>query len=341
MRLQPRCGLLPVRCTPPRPRARAGPRGAAAAGRADASRRLRSPYTNTYYDPEDPSAEVEGEEEYDRPSAELRKYEEAANEVFDMYRERYYSGPPAPKASLSSVYFWDPVDSEASMAGCILFHNVAETPGIQGTWDSIHVAEVTEGQGKGDLAGTCHYKLTTTVILQCDTEGEGVKNNVGGYRMQVMEKDMKNDAENTHLVPQTRPPATPGPSPCLNHAGPASTGEHRDHGSGHGEQDAEPDEGPPATAVLLSTRPRALRWVCLLSRRKSTLGRRRRRRNGYVTSTAGRPARPGPCCGKRSWKPRVTSELQNPLSVPTPPGTPPALRHRGRGQGLHAASAQG
>ena len=204
-----------MRCTHPRPRARAGPRGAAAAaGRADASRRFRSPYTNTYYDPEDPSAEVEGEEEYDRPSAELRKYEEAANEVFDMYRERYYSGPPAPKASLSSVYFWDPVDSEASMAGCILFHNVAETPGIQGTWDSIHVAEVTEGQGKGDLAGTCHYKLTTTVILQCDTEGEGVKNNVGGYRMQVMEKDMKNDAENTHLVPQPRPPATPGPSPA-------------------------------------------------------------------------------------------------------------------------------
>ena len=26
--------------------------------------------------------------------------------------------------------------------------------------------------------GTSHYKLTTTVILQCDTEGEGVKNNV-------------------------------------------------------------------------------------------------------------------------------------------------------------------
>ena len=67
------------------------------------------------------------EEKAGRPSAELRKYEEAANEVFDMYRERYYSGPPAPKASLSSAYFWDPVDSDASMAGCILFHNVAET----------------------------------------------------------------------------------------------------------------------------------------------------------------------------------------------------------------------
>jgi capping protein beta len=67
--------------------------------------------------------------------------------------------------------------------------------GIAGTWDSIHVAEVTEGD-----KGTSRYKLTTTIILQCDTEAEGVKNNVGGYRMQVMEKDMKNDAENTHLV---------------------------------------------------------------------------------------------------------------------------------------------
>lgn len=66
--------------------------------------------------------------------------------------------------------------------------------GIAGTWDSIHVAEVTEG------SKTSHYKLTTTIILECDTEGEGVKNKVGGYRMQVMEKDLKNDAENTHLV---------------------------------------------------------------------------------------------------------------------------------------------
>lgn len=96
----------------------------------------RSPYTNKYYDPEDPTAAVEGEEEYDRPSDELRKYEEAANEVFDMYRERYYSGPPAPKSSLSSAYFWDPVGSDATMAGCILFHNVAETP-VRGSIDTV------------------------------------------------------------------------------------------------------------------------------------------------------------------------------------------------------------
>jgi capping protein beta len=47
----------------------------------------RSPYTNKYYDPEDPAAEVD-ESEFEKPSEELRRYEEAANEVFDMYRER-------------------------------------------------------------------------------------------------------------------------------------------------------------------------------------------------------------------------------------------------------------
>jgi len=152
----------------------------------------RSPYTNKYFDPEDPSADVD--QEYELPSEELRRYEEAANEVFDLYRERYYSGPPAPKASLSSCYFWNPIGSDANMAGCILFHNVAETDGITGTWDSIHVAEIKDGEKQS------HYKLTTTIILQCTTSAEGVTNEVGGYKMQVMERDMNTDAENTHLV---------------------------------------------------------------------------------------------------------------------------------------------
>jgi hypothetical protein len=119
----------------------------------------------------------------------------------------YYSGPPAPKASLSSCYFWNPVGSDANMAGCILFHNgepvalvltlrtildfgcmanaVAETNGITGTWDSIHVAEVKNG------AKESHYKLTTTIILQCTTSAEGVANEVGGYKMQVVRKCLR------------------------------------------------------------------------------------------------------------------------------------------------------
>ena len=60
---------------------------------------------------------------------------------------------------------------------------VAETDGITGTWDSIHIAEVGKD---ADKDGKVHYKLTTTIILQCVTTAEGVTNNVGGYRMQVV-----------------------------------------------------------------------------------------------------------------------------------------------------------
>merc|ERR1711871_611561 len=81
------------------------------------------------------------------------------------------------------------------MAACILFHTEAENGTISGTWDSIHIAEVTERSPQ-----SAFYKLTTTIILQCQTTAEGVKNDVGGYRMQVMEREMANDATSTHLV---------------------------------------------------------------------------------------------------------------------------------------------
>lgn len=154
----------------------------------------RSPWSNKYYDPEDPAAAIE-DDSLAIPGDDLRKYEQAANEMFDLYRERYYSGPPAPKLSLSSVYFWEPEDASTNMAACILFHSEAETDGITGTWDSIHIAEVTERSPTAAF-----YKLTTTIILQCETTAEGVKNDVGGYRMQVLEKEMANDASSTHLV---------------------------------------------------------------------------------------------------------------------------------------------
>ena len=101
-------------------------------------------------------------------------------------------------------------------------HAEAENGSISGTWDSIHIAEVTERSPQ-----SAFYKLTTTIILQCQTTAEGVKNDVGGYRMQVvsvprhsdflqnfacdcscfhnifgcqLEREMPNDASSTHLV---------------------------------------------------------------------------------------------------------------------------------------------
>eukprot|EP01050_Picozoa_sp_SAG11_P021371 SAG11_NODE_3792_length_2222_cov_2.136599_1_plen_94_part_00 len=47
----------------------------------------RSPWSNKYYDPEAPGAAVD-DDALDTPSSDLRKYEEAANEMFDLYRER-------------------------------------------------------------------------------------------------------------------------------------------------------------------------------------------------------------------------------------------------------------
>ena len=46
-----------------------------------------SPFSNKYYDPEDPSAPVD-QADYETPSEELRQYEIAANEVFDLYRQK-------------------------------------------------------------------------------------------------------------------------------------------------------------------------------------------------------------------------------------------------------------
>lgn len=46
-----------------------------------------SPWSNKYYDPEDPAAAIE-DDSLAIPGDDLRKYEQAANEMFDLYRER-------------------------------------------------------------------------------------------------------------------------------------------------------------------------------------------------------------------------------------------------------------
>jgi len=62
----------------------------------------RSPWSNKY-DPELADGQL--------PSAELRKLEIVANEVFDIYRDLYFEG------GVSSVYCWD---LEDGFAACIL-----------------------------------------------------------------------------------------------------------------------------------------------------------------------------------------------------------------------------
>lgn len=117
----------------------------------------RSPWTNEYV-PQLPDGT--------KPSPRLRVLEEQANDAFSIYREMYYEG-----TGISSVYLWDLDDPNASnagssgtssFAGVVLLKKTAPggaKNGGEGTWDSIHVFEVSERSRTGN------YKLTSTVSL--------------------------------------------------------------------------------------------------------------------------------------------------------------------------------
>jgi len=110
----------------------------------------RSPWSNKYEPAIDDGAV---------PSADLRKLEINANEVFDIYRDLYFEG------GVSSVYCWDLDDG---FAACILIKKVQDQSKkgqpMKGSWDSIHVVEVADSKSKA------HYKLTSTVMLSIETE---------------------------------------------------------------------------------------------------------------------------------------------------------------------------
>jgi len=140
----------------------------------------RSPWSNKYDPPLDDGAV---------PSAELRKLEILANEVFDIYRDLYYEG------GVSSVYCWD---LEGGFAACILIKKTQDQSKkgqpMKGTWDSIHVVEVRD---KGKSA---HYKLTSTIMLSIETETNTTGSvNLAGSLMRQDEKDFPVDAANPHV----------------------------------------------------------------------------------------------------------------------------------------------
>jgi len=131
----------------------------------------RSPWSNKYDPPLDDGAV---------PSAELRKLEVTANEVFDIYRDLYFEG------GVSSVYCWD---LDNGFAACILIKKTQDQSKkgqpMKGTWDSIHVVEV------GDSKKTAHYKLTSTVMLSIETETANTgKVNLAGSLTRQDEKDL-------------------------------------------------------------------------------------------------------------------------------------------------------
>jgi len=140
----------------------------------------RSPWSNQY-DPKLDDGQV--------PSAELRKLEIVANEVFDIYRDLYFEG------GVSSVYCWD---LEDGFAACILIKKTQDQSKkgqpMKGTWDSIHVVEVQDNKKNA------HYKLTSTVMLGIETENTTTGQvNLSGSLTRQAESDFPVSEANPHV----------------------------------------------------------------------------------------------------------------------------------------------
>nr|XP_043636551.1 probable F-actin-capping protein subunit beta [Erigeron canadensis] len=118
----------------------------------------RSPWSNKYHPPLEDGL---------YPSAELRKLEIEANDVFTIYRDQYYEG------GASSVYLWEDDDTEGFSA-CFLIKKDGSKYAHgrrgylnEGGWDAIHVIEVGP-----EVEGIANYCLTSTVILSMTTDHE-------------------------------------------------------------------------------------------------------------------------------------------------------------------------
>ncbi|QIW95752.1 hypothetical protein AMS68_001270 [Peltaster fructicola] len=117
----------------------------------------RSPWSNEFNPPIDPEDAADLV-----PRGRIRRMEEQLNAAVDVYRELYYEG------GISSAYLWQ---LDEGFAGVVLFKKNSTASGAgKGSWDSIHVLEVTEAPSKR----SAHYKLTSTVILDLGLSNDAV-----------------------------------------------------------------------------------------------------------------------------------------------------------------------
>lgn len=125
---------------------------------------FRSPWSNVYF------PVIEDEAEAPHPSQHLRVLELFANDSFDIYRDLYYEG------GISSVYLWDQDEENevtesgnVGFAGVVLLQKTAESgkDNESGTWDSIHVFEITPKGGS-----QASYTITSTVILDLSSNAK-------------------------------------------------------------------------------------------------------------------------------------------------------------------------
>lgn len=124
------------------------------------------------------------------PSPKLRTLEIEANALFDAYRELYFEG------GVSSVYLWDLEDG--NFAGCFLIKKAVAGHEFvsEGSWDSIHVVEVSDAESK-----KATYKLTTTVMLNMDVHKDAVGDtNLSGSLTRMAEKTSPVDSDHPHMA---------------------------------------------------------------------------------------------------------------------------------------------
>jgi capping protein (actin filament) muscle Z-line, beta len=144
----------------------------------------RSPWSNQYSPPLDDAF---------YPSEQLRAIEQDANEIFDAYRELYFEG------GTSSVYLWE---LDTGFAGCFLIKKAIDmstgTAYVKsGSWDSIHIVEVTE---ESPVKAT--YKLTTTIMLYMVVENEivGESNLAGSLTRQLEQSHAVGGGGSSHVA---------------------------------------------------------------------------------------------------------------------------------------------
>jgi len=112
------------------------------------------------------------------------------NNTFNVYRDLYYEGV------VSSVYLWD---LDEGFAGVVLIKKTQDQAKggnpMKGTWDSIHVFEVE------DKGATADYKLTSTVMLNIETEDDktGSVSLSGSMTRQETKEGQPVNKEKTHV----------------------------------------------------------------------------------------------------------------------------------------------
>jgi len=141
----------------------------------------RSPWSNEYF-----PAMKDGF----LPTPKLRRMEELANSLFDVYRKLYFEG------GHSSAYFFETEDAGDNFGACWVIHKDCSKAGSirKAWWDSTHVFEVEPGKDQSS------YKLTTTVMISMVLSDDKIGIvDLSGLRTQLTTRKLSAKNEEDHV----------------------------------------------------------------------------------------------------------------------------------------------